>query len=544
MGQPAEQTNTTALQQKFLAVEVCGHGYGIPIETVKEIVYHSRINPLPQTPAFVRGVSLIRNETMPVLDLNILLGKNEITEIHHESCFIVIQLADKSGKLTHICLLADRILQTYKVDRDDVDSIPQVDKQVIVEYVRGIARFDDDLFIVIDPAGLISPYMDEINGYDIYRESEKNRQETGDDQYLAKIKNKSQVSKYLSASIAGEEYAIPLTNVFQVIGKKDLKKYSDDDLPGFLASATIINNKVVGIVKLKDVLAENEEVTEKVHNTDEVINQEVVVLVDFDESMLGIMVDKIGRTYECHEELKQHSFCSNLNRNRIKSLGFIESEEGCIEVIEPTGVLVNSERSEVVSWMGCVEQIYKMSDLQNKAADTEKQIDEDNHFAKYAGSYLIVQVGKQLVGIKNDNVDEVLTFDDLIPLSNSPSWFMGLLDLRQNTYPVIDLLSRLDVDKDNAVDEQRKVLVMVKHDNEKIALHVNHIVNSSAIKEEHLQGLEDSELFVNNEALLAVAKVDVGLVHIVNMEKIVSGEEISARRLLNELQAQSNSSKL
>lgn len=529
----------TARQQKFLAVEVSGHGYGIPTECVKEIVYHSRINPLPQTPAFVRGVTLIRNETMPVLDLNILLGKEELTVIHNESCFIVIQLANKSGSLTQICLLADRILQTYKIDSDDVDGIPQIDSRTIVEYVKGVARFDDEIFIVIEPSGLISPYLDEINAYEVYKGEQNHSLEVIEDNSNTVKKQKDQVNKYLSASVNAEEYAIPLNNVYQVVGKKDLEKYSDDDLPGFLTSATIINKKAVGIIRLRDVLEENENSkADDVETSDE--GQEVVILVDFDDSMLGIVVDKIGRTYETHEALKQHSLCSDLNRNRIKSLGFIESDSGSIEVIEPTGVLLDSEKNEVQSWMGCVGRMLNMSDLHNKVNDKDEQKTANNPYAKYADSYLVVEVGEHLVAIKNDDVDEVLTFDDLIPLSNGPSWFMGLLDLRKSTYPVINMLLRLDVDEVvSHADEQHKVLVMIKNKGEKIALYVNRIVNSSHINETQLQSAEHSELYLNNEALFATAKLDAGCVHVINMEKIVSDEEISARRLLNELQAQS-----
>ncbi len=113
-------------QTKFLALEVGGYGFGIPISSVSEIIYYTKINPLPQTPDFVRGVALIRQETIPVLDLNMLLGGDQETRIHHESCFITVQLEDSSGRLMQVCLLADRILQTYKVDNKSVGMPPVI----------------------------------------------------------------------------------------------------------------------------------------------------------------------------------------------------------------------------------------------------------------------------------------------------------------------------------------------------------------------------------------------------------------------------------
>lgn len=543
MGQSAELIQEESLTQKFLTVEVHGQGYGLPIESVKEIVYHSKINPLPQTPPFIRGVTLIRDETMPVLDLNILLGKAEITEIHSESCFIVIQLSDKAGMLTQVCLLADRILQTYKIDRNEVDPVPQVNNQTVVNYVRGVARIDsNEIIIIIDPAGLISPYLEDMHSYDIYKESKHNKSRiTANKQDTEAGKKSTQVNKYLSASVNGEEYAIPLNNVFQVLGKNDLEKFSDEDVPDFLASATIINNKAVGIVNLKDVLTKTNQESGNTKSDDNVMNKEVVVLVDFDESMLGIVVDKIGKTYETFHDLKKHSLCNDISRDRIQSLGFIDSDQGSIEVIQPSGVLIDSERHQVKAWMGAVERMMNMSERHSNAGNQSEDKSELNSFARYAGTYLLVGVGEHLVGIRNDDIDEVLTFDELIPLSNGPSWFMGLLDLRNTTYPVIDLHTRLDIQEKVEMDENRKVIVMVKNQDDKIALFVDQIVNSSHITAEQCQGTEASELYLNNGALLATANVDAGLVHIVSLKKVVSDEEISARKLLEELQDQNKS---
>ena len=537
MTQAAEKSMLEAKIQKFLAVEVLGHGYGIPIESVKEIVYHTSLNPLPQTPDFVRGVSLIRNETMPVLDLNILLGKEEVTPIHNESCFIVVQLMSNNGKLTYVCLLADRILQTYKIDRDDVENIPKIDNQAIVEYVRGVARFDNNVYIVIEPAGLISPYIDKLSNYDVYQgnKNEDDQDTTAQKQNKNRLNNGAQATKYISVHVHTEEYAIPLTNVFQIVCINELEEFSDDDVPDFLTRASIINNKVIGIIRLKDILSKNKDDIHDVES-EKIIDKEVVVIVYFEESMLGIIVDKIGHTYEVYEKIKKNSLCTDLVRDRVKSLGFIDSENGSIEVIEPGGLLIDSERSQFIDWIGCMEAVLNLSSLNDQEEELQQQKEKDNPLTQYAGSYLVVQVGEHLLGIKNDNIDEVLTFDQLIPLSNSPAWFMGLIDLRKNTYPVIDLHSRLDIPYEKNVNEKHKVVVVVKHQNNKVALHVLRVVNSSQINQKQLHSPEKSDLCLNRGSLFAIAELDMGLVHIVNMEKIISYEEISSRRLLEELE--------
>jgi len=527
---------------KFLALEINGHGFGIPISKVREIVYHTNIKALPQAPDFVRGVTLVRQETIPVLDLNILLGANQPSHIHQESCFIVVQLADKTGRLTQVCLLADQVLQTYKIESTVVDLAPTIGDNSIVDYVLGIARIEERIFMLIDPMELIAPYLEVVQPY---HESSELTDSTVTETISGKTPSVTRSAvkyKFLSVFIDEDEYAFPLSSVSQVVNKSDLAEFSDQEMPDILSGVVIFNDKPLGIVRLCDIISHdknNDAPTQtnlnKVKNVE--YEREVVVLVEFHDGLLGIVVDSIGQTYESTEALTQNLFCADLQRNRVKSLGFIDSDNGSIEVIEPIGLLVKEEQAIIDSWIRCNNKIVEISDSQNTPAKKENH-NSSNPLAKYADSYLVIQLGESLVAIKSLDVDEILSYEDLITIESGPVWFSGLLDLRQKTYPVIDLHIKLDVPALTRSTDSRNVLVMIYHKEQKLGLLVDKIIASTNITEEQIQSSEFSNLVIQPIALDAVAETEHGLVNIINLHQVITRHEISARRLLEKLNEQ------
>ena len=540
-------------QNRFLAIEVNGHGFGIPIESVREIVYYSSINPLPQAPHFVRGVALIRQETIPVLDLNILLGGDKHTAIHHESCFIVLQLADDSGRRTRICLLAERILQTYKINIESVDAAPTIGDDSVVNYILGVARVAEQIFVLIDPAKLISPLLENVQPYVAYsvQADESNLTELIPDKNPSSghAIHKNQY-KFLSVFINEDEYAIPLSSVSQVINKSSLSNFINNDVPDVLFSAAVFTNKPLGLLRLSTVISrtqtEPEEDEGEKNNITQAIatdsTREVVVLIKFYRGFLGIIVDRIGATYESDSDLQKNSFCTGLKRNRIKSLGFIEKNEGSIEVIDPTSVLTKVEQTGIESWMSCIDRMITMSESKQAASAEPAKDETANPFAVFAGSYLLVQVGDELVGLNNTDVDEVLTYAELIPLNNGPDWFSGLLELRQHTYPIIDLHIKLDVNPSAQSEGMRKVLVMIKYGQKKLGLLVDKVIHSIHLDSAQLYGPERSKLMIKPSALDAVAEFEQQWVHIINLQNVIQQEQLSTRNLLEELnhQAETN----
>ena len=75
------KTNTQK-QGKYLTFVMADEEYGLEILKVREINGYMDITPVPQTPAYVKGVINLRGQVIPVIDLRSKLGmpSAEVTE--------------------------------------------------------------------------------------------------------------------------------------------------------------------------------------------------------------------------------------------------------------------------------------------------------------------------------------------------------------------------------------------------------------------------------------------------------------------------------
>jgi two-component system chemotaxis response regulator CheV len=62
--------------------------YGINVFKVKEVLQCPQLNAIPGRSAVVRGVAHIRGGTLPIMDMNLAIGRRELPNI--ESCFVII----------------------------------------------------------------------------------------------------------------------------------------------------------------------------------------------------------------------------------------------------------------------------------------------------------------------------------------------------------------------------------------------------------------------------------------------------------------------
>jgi chemotaxis signal transduction protein len=83
---------------KYLTFSLAREDYGIGILKIREIIGMLPITSVPQTPVYVKGVINLRGKVIPVIDLRLRFGMQEIDYTEH-TCVIVIEVqASRMGK--------------------------------------------------------------------------------------------------------------------------------------------------------------------------------------------------------------------------------------------------------------------------------------------------------------------------------------------------------------------------------------------------------------------------------------------------------------
>lgn len=144
--------NATAGQ--YLTFVVKGQAYGVPIATVREINQIREVTPVPDTPAFVKGVINLRGKVVPVVDIRTRLGI-EAAAHTKETCVIVID-----GKLGQVGGVVDSVSGVVDFTADNLEAAPALGNVSHSGFVMGMGKLGKDVVILLDILSVCS--VDEI----------------------------------------------------------------------------------------------------------------------------------------------------------------------------------------------------------------------------------------------------------------------------------------------------------------------------------------------------------------------------------------------
>ncbi len=99
---------------------------------------------MPRAPEFIQGVINLRGRIIPVVDLKRKLRMGEV-EITKSSRIVVVRLRERL-----LGLLVDGASQVLKVPLSKIEPPPE---EVVArggDYIRGVAKLDDRLIILVD----------------------------------------------------------------------------------------------------------------------------------------------------------------------------------------------------------------------------------------------------------------------------------------------------------------------------------------------------------------------------------------------------------
>lgn len=142
---PAQEERKAAEATEHIATFVLdGEEYGVDVHAVQEIRRVTDITPVPRAPDFIRGVINLRGRILPVVDLKRKLRMGQV-DVGRNSRIVVVKLRERL-----LGLLVDGAQQVLKVPVSKIEPPPE---EVVTgggDYIRGVAKLDDRLIILVD----------------------------------------------------------------------------------------------------------------------------------------------------------------------------------------------------------------------------------------------------------------------------------------------------------------------------------------------------------------------------------------------------------
>jgi purine-binding chemotaxis protein CheW len=140
---------------KYLTVVLENEAYGIAVLKVREIIRLQKITPVPQMPAFVKGVINLRGRVIPIIDLRSKFGlKAEFTE---RTCIVVVQVKLPSEQIVQMGLIVDSVEEVVNLTQEEIEPTPDFGTKVDTTYLLGMAKVKGQVKTLLDIDRVVAP---------------------------------------------------------------------------------------------------------------------------------------------------------------------------------------------------------------------------------------------------------------------------------------------------------------------------------------------------------------------------------------------------
>ena len=138
----------TDKEGKYLTFPLANEEYGIGILKIREIIGMMPITSVPRTPEFVKGVINLRGKVIPVMDLRLRFGMEEM-EYNDRTCIIVVEIERQAGTV-QIGTVVDSVSEVLNVGGTDIEETPSFGTKLDTEYILGMAKMEGGVKILLD----------------------------------------------------------------------------------------------------------------------------------------------------------------------------------------------------------------------------------------------------------------------------------------------------------------------------------------------------------------------------------------------------------
>jgi purine-binding chemotaxis protein CheW len=197
----------------------------------------------------------------------------------------------------------------------------------------------------------------------------------------------------------------------------------------------------------------------------------------------------------------------------------IRTKSGTLKwIIELSQIICNSE--------GRIDSINgTLIDITDEK-DREK---EEERVKRLTGKYLLVSLNGQQYGIPIVKIKEIIRMVSVTTVPNAPHYVRGLISLRGNMVPVIDLCLRLNMESsDNA---SRACIIVVEIECGAKVVTVGIVVDSVSeavnIDGTQIEDKVDSIIEGDNQCLLGIAKLQDRTHILLDIDRLFSADELA-----------------
>jgi purine-binding chemotaxis protein CheW len=133
---------------KYLIFHLGAEEFGAEVLKVREIMGIQDITPVPQVPAYVKGVINLRGKVIAVVDLGVKFGLAP-QEYTPRTCIVVMRTRQADEDLL-IGMIVDGVAEVLTLADSDIEDTPEFGPGIVTPYLIGMAKIKGKVKILMD----------------------------------------------------------------------------------------------------------------------------------------------------------------------------------------------------------------------------------------------------------------------------------------------------------------------------------------------------------------------------------------------------------
>ncbi|MDR0853981.1 MAG: chemotaxis protein CheW [Clostridiales Family XIII bacterium] len=135
---------------RYLTFTLEDNVYGLPIRFVTEIIGIQEATKVPETPDYVKGIINLRGRIIPLIDVRLKFGKEEIPYTER-TCIVVIDVHSIA-----VGLIVDKVDDVLTIEDEQIAQPPQGGTMGFENrYIEGIGKVGDQVQLLLDADKLL-----------------------------------------------------------------------------------------------------------------------------------------------------------------------------------------------------------------------------------------------------------------------------------------------------------------------------------------------------------------------------------------------------
>lgn len=164
------------------------------------------------------------------------------------------------------------------------------------------------------------------------------------------------------------------------------------------------------------------------------------------------------------------------------------------------------------------------------AMDTGQSGEQAAAMMTRAGKYLTFKLGVEEFGLEILKVQEIIKMMDITRVPRTPGFVRGVINLRGKVIPIVDLRLKFDMESRETTEKTCIIVVQVQRADGVVTMGiiVDEVSEVLDVAGEQIEPAPEFGGVVDTSFILGMGKVGDRVVTLMDVDKVLSGEEVEA----------------